>query len=65
MSQINNIIVGFTNLITGKETPKEKERLEVCMACPKLKKSKRCGKCGCYVPAKVKAPGSTCPLKKW
>lgn len=65
MGQLNNIITGFKNLLTGKETPQEKKRLSICSKCPHLKKSKRCGKCGCYVPAKVKAPQASCPIKKW
>ena len=63
---INNIIVGFGRLLTGKETPLEVKRLKICSKCPELKKTtKICGKCGCYTPAKVKAPRSKCPLKKW
>lgn len=65
MGQITNIIVGFKNLLTGKETPKEKERLKICAKCPHLQSNKRCGKCGCYVPAKVKAPDAKCPIRKW
>jgi len=65
MSEFKNIFTGFKNLITGKETPQEKQRLEICKKCPNLKKTNRCGICGCYMPAKVKAPQARCPIKKW
>ncbi len=65
MSQIRDIYTGFKNLFTGKETINEKKRLSICAKCPHLKKSKRCAKCGCYMPAKVKAPMARCPIGKW
>ena len=43
-----------------------KERLDICNACPYLKSALRiCGKCGCYVPSKVKYKSSQCPIGKW
>ena len=66
MAEFKNIIVGFTNLLTGKETPQEQKRLKICGGCPLLnKKTKRCKECGCYMPAKVKAPAAKCPKNKW
>lgn len=41
-------------------------RMQVCQTCPKFKQTmKICGACGCYLPAKTKLKGSTCPLNKW
>jgi len=65
MRQINNIFTGFKNLLTGKEIPQEKKRLKICGICPHLSNNKTCNVCGCYVPAKVKAPRSKCPENKW
>jgi hypothetical protein len=43
-----------------------KERLEICKACPELiKVTKTCKKCGCFMTAKTKIQGATCPLGKW
>jgi len=65
MARLINMLVGYKNLLTGKETPQEEKRLKKCGRCPHLKKTKVCGKCGCYMPAKVKAPQARCPIKKW
>ena len=65
MKKLNNIFIGFKNLLTGKETPQEKKRLSICKKCPHLKNNKICGKCGCFVAAKAKAPQSSCPIRKW
>lgn len=62
---IKNIFIGFSNLLTGKETPQEKQRLEICQKCPHIRQDKRCGICKCYTPAKVKAPKEKCPINKW
>lgn len=42
------------------------ERLKKCMSCEHLKQPKnRCGKCGCFVSAKVLFQSAKCPIKKW
>lgn len=67
MGVLNNVVVGFKNLLTGKETPTEKKRILTCQGCKHFTKGKNhwCGKCPCYMPAKVKAPGAKCPIRKW
>ena len=41
-------------------------RYSVCRACPELiKLTKQCKKCGCFMAAKTKLQGATCPLGKW
>lgn len=66
MGKLDNIFTGFKNLFTGKETPDEHDRLTLCKVCPHLRKqTNTCGKCGCYVPAKVKSPKAKCPINKW
>lgn len=42
------------------------ERYSICKACPELiKVTKQCKKCGCFMAAKTKLAGATCPLGKW
>lgn len=41
-------------------------RLAICEPCPNYSpKSKQCGVCRCYLPAKVKVPAESCPINKW
>lgn len=43
-----------------------KERFEICKSCPELiKLTGNCKKCGCFMTAKTKIQGATCPLGKW
>jgi hypothetical protein len=67
MSQLNEIISGWKNYIFPNKQVEELaiERMEICLGCDKLKDNKRCGVCGCFMPAKVRSVKSTCPLKKW
>ena len=67
MSHLNEIIAGWKNYIfPNKDIEKLAiDRMEICLACPKLKDNKRCAMCGCFMPAKVRSELSTCPLKKW
>ncbi len=49
---------------------KRKHRLALCMACPHreagaIPQVDRCGKCGCFIAAKVIPPGQSCPVGKW
>lgn len=42
------------------------QRYSICKGCPELIKStKQCKKCGCFMAAKTKLQGATCPLGKW
>jgi len=41
-----------------------KHRTDLCNICPK-KKLNICTDCGCFIPAKIKINGSTCPDSKW
>lgn len=41
-------------------------RYKTCLSCPELiKVTKQCKKCGCFMAAKTKLQGATCPLGKW
>lgn len=71
--EIKNIAVGFLNL-AKKElgvADEEVEKVAVwryvkCLQCDKQnKEDKTCTICGCFMPAKVRAPESTCPIGRW
>jgi hypothetical protein len=41
-------------------------RYSLCQACPKFNNGvKTCQECGCFMPAKTKLQGATCPIGKW
>jgi hypothetical protein len=42
-----------------------KTRYAICQTCPFLKESKKCAKCGCFMPIKTKLIRASCPIKKW
>ena len=42
------------------------ERMKMCLQCEHFfKPTRQCKKCGCFMPVKVRLPGSSCPVKKW
>lgn len=41
------------------------ERMAICKACPFMGDDKRCGKCGCFLPAKTRVAKSSCPIGLW
>lgn len=52
------------NVIADKKV--RDERRKICFSCEHLKQPKnRCGKCGCFISAKVVFEKSKCPIKKW
>ena len=65
---LNEIIIGWKNYIfPNKEVEKiATNRMITCLDCEKFKiKERKCGICGCFMPAKVRNVDSTCPLNKW
>jgi len=76
MSELTNIIEGYTNLLRGKlgvsndEVEKLAElRLDVCNSCvvdgqPVLQQG-RCTRCNCVMAAKTRSLTAKCPLRKW
>lgn len=67
-SLLEQIYDGWKNYIFPNEEMEllAKKRIRFCVDCDKLiKQSKICGKCGCYVPAKVRSKKSKCPLNLW
>ncbi len=67
MSVFDEIITGWKNYIFKSPEMESiaKERLTICLSCNKLRKNNTCMLCGCYIPAKVRSPRSSCPVKKW
>jgi len=69
MSQLSEIYEGWKNLTFPSPQIEElaKKRISICVAneCKKFKANKSCALCGCYMPAKVRSPKSSCLLKKW
>jgi hypothetical protein len=65
--KLKEIYDGWKNYIfPNPETEKQaKERMAICIQCPKLLLNNICSKCGCFTPAKVRNSKSYCPLKKW
>lgn len=42
------------------------KRYDICKQCPELIKiTNQCKKCGCFMVAKTKLQGASCPLGKW
>ena len=41
------------------------ERANLCQACDKLTMLQTCSICNCFMPAKTKLPGASCPEGKW
>lgn len=65
LKKIANSIAVF-----NKQVPEEaailQERLDTCEGCPELRKPfDQCAACGCFVKAKVRLKGASCPLGKW
>lgn len=52
------------NLASGGTTDPS-ARMEICKQCPFMGDDKRCGKCGCFLPAKTRIKKSTCPIGRW
>ena len=64
LKMAQSLIKTAGDLATGGTTDPQ-ERLEICAACPFLGDDKRCGKCGCYTPAKARVKKSSCPIGLW
>lgn len=61
------IIAGWKNYVFPNKEVEElaKNRIKICLSCPKISERHFCNICHCYMPAKVRSPKSTCPLVKW
>ena len=64
LQMAKNLVKSAGQLATGGMTD-PKERMEICNSCPFKGDDQRCGKCGCFLPAKTRVKKSTCPIGKW
>lgn len=68
---VEEIIKGWSNLIYRNPEIEQVAviRAQKCENCDQLSIIATyylyCKQCGCYIPAKIRSLGSTCPLKKW
>ena len=69
MSKIQEVYDGWKNLVYPSKISEgvAKVRIKICVDCEFFTKRKTCGKCGCYMPAKVRSLRSKtkCPINKW
>jgi hypothetical protein len=65
-NQLRTILDGWRNVVLKDPEIEQlaQARGEICMQCPH-RKLIVCGKCGCPLKAKLRAPDSTCPDNRW
>lgn len=59
---------GVKEVLAGNIAPKDDStrRYDICKNCEFFNRVVlTCGKCGCFMPAKVKLGEATCPAGKW
>lgn len=68
---VNSVARGWFNWcleqfdMLDKETQElGRSRALICDTC-EFRRDNRCGKCGCFIPAKVVDPKIHCPVSKW
>ena len=64
LAMAKSLVKSATDLATGGVTD-PKERMEICNSCPFKGDDQRCGKCGCFLPAKTRVKKSSCPIGRW
>lgn len=72
-NQLQQILDGYTNLLRAKFNNLDentiaiaKERYTICLSCPyRNTLLDNCKRCGCYLPAKTRTLGASCPIGKW
>lgn len=64
LAMAKGLIKSAADLATGGTTDPA-ERMAICEKCPFMGKDKRCGKCGCFLPAKTRIAKSSCPVGLW
>lgn len=64
MKKIYRIFLGWWYFFTNKNNTLARERLKVCVECPKMSKGV-CTSCGCVLQAKARIEEEECPDDKW
>jgi len=64
LQMAKGLIKSAGQLATGGVTDPT-ERMKICDSCPFKGDDKRCGLCGCFLPAKTRVAKSSCPIGLW
>ena len=64
LKQARGLVQAAGQLATG-GLADPKSRMEICKSCPFMSDDQRCGKCGCFLPAKTRVKKASCPIGKW
>ena len=64
LAMAKSLVKSAGDLVTGGVTDPS-ARMEICNTCPFKGDDQRCGKCGCFLPAKTRVAKSTCPIGRW
>ncbi len=63
MSKPDEKTIGYEQ--ENESIPLAKQRYDICKSCPEFSSLKFCGKCGCFMPLKVRIESVSCPINKW
>lgn len=64
LAMARGLVKSAADLATGGVTDPS-ARMEICNTCPFKGDDQRCGKCGCFLPAKTRVKKSSCPIGRW
>jgi len=64
LQMAKSLMKSAADLATGGTTDPT-ARMEICDRCPFKGDDKRCGLCGCFLPAKTRVARSSCPVGLW
>lgn len=64
LKMAKSLIQSAGQLATGGVTDPS-ARMDICNICPFKGDDQRCGKCGCFLPAKTRVRKSSCPIGRW
>ena len=64
LAMAKSLVKSGVDLATGGVTDPT-ARMDICSTCPFKGDDNRCGKCGCFLPAKTRVKKSTCPIGRW
>ncbi len=65
--KFTSIVQGWKNLVFKSERMERlaKTRAQICSACEHLTELGLCGRCKCYIEAKIRSYEEECPIDKW
>lgn len=66
MSVIDDIKKKLSGAVSAAIAEDHQKRMDTCKSCDELNKTlMTCRQCGCFMVAKTKLRGASCPLEKW